>query len=626
MRNPSSVRAAKLVLVLACCAVIARAYSLDPPLQHTGDFGEPNCNESGCHQGNAVNASGGSLTLTGVPAQYEPGKTYAITVTINRSAQIRWGFECAVRRAANAAQAGNLVATSSTAHVDSEAGIQYIHHTLAMSGSGPKSWTFNWVAPATAVGQVRFSCAGNAANGNGLNTGDFIYTTTATSDPAATQNFTTTLYYPRLVTSDNEFTGIAVANLDSSAATLRFTSYDKDGTQLSGTNLTNPADKTLGAGQQLPIVDTQVFGDGLIDRKPTGWFKIESTVSKIVGFFLMFNSGLTILDGADVSSATLSSFVFPEIEDLGFTQYHVANPNGSSTSTTFDLIRADGTTRTSVTRTIPSNGAVADLFTDLFTGATVVGSDYVRVTAGQGLVPFEYLGRADVEGLNGQDASAGATTLYSPQYVVGGGAFRTTLSIVNLDSNSGTVTLRFIKDDGTVIGATRTMSIAARGKIWITDQAFFLDAGNTLTQGYVQITSSGPNLTGSVVFGDPARKTFSSSLPLVSTLRDRVVFSQLASDSTYFTGVAILNPNASAANATLDVYDASGNRIFTTVLAIPAGQRVSKLLTQFFPELVGQSYQKGYIRLTVDQGVASFALFGTNSLSVLSAVPPQVVP
>ncbi|PYV13345.1 MAG: hypothetical protein DMG07_14810 [Acidobacteria bacterium] len=188
------------------------------------------------------------------------------------------------------------------------------------------------------------------------------------------------------------------------------------------------------------------------------------------------------------------------------------------------------------------------------------------------------------------------------------------------------MTLRFIKDDGTVIGATRTMSIAARGKIWITDQAFFLDAGNTLTQGYVQITSSGPNLTGSVVFGDPARKTFSSSLPLVSTLRDRVVFSQLASDSTYFTGVAILNPNASAANATLDVYDASGNRIFTTVLAIPAGQRVSKLLTQFFPELVGQSYQKGYIRLTVDQGVASFALFGTNSLSVLSAVPPQVVP
>ncbi len=46
----------------------------------------------------------------------------------------------------------------------------------------------------------------------------------------------------------------------------------------------------------------------------------------------------------------------------------------------------------------------------------------------------------------------------------------------------------------------------------------------------------------------------------------------------------------------------------------------------YFPDLIGQDISSGYVRLTADKGVASFALFGPNNLSVLSAVPPQVVP
>ena len=49
-------------------------------------------------------------------------------------------------------------------------------------------------------------------------------------------------------------------------------------------------------------------------------------------------------------------------------------------------------------------------------------------------------------------------------------------------------------------------------------------------------------------------------------------------------------------------------------------------LSQYFPDLEGQDIASGYIRVTADKGVASFALFGTRTLSVLSAIPPQVVP
>jgi hypothetical protein len=49
-------------------------------------------------------------------------------------------------------------------------------------------------------------------------------------------------------------------------------------------------------------------------------------------------------------------------------------------------------------------------------------------------------------------------------------------------------------------------------------------------------------------------------------------------------------------------------------------------LTELFPSLAGANRSSGYIRITVDKPVAGFALFGTHDLSVLSAVPPQVVP
>ncbi|MBI3950760.1 MAG: VCBS repeat-containing protein [Acidobacteria bacterium] len=54
-----------------------------------------------------------------------------------------------------------------------------IEHTLpgtARGKTGGNTWTFDWVAPSTNVGDVGFYGAGNASNGNNANTGDKIYT------------------------------------------------------------------------------------------------------------------------------------------------------------------------------------------------------------------------------------------------------------------------------------------------------------------------------------------------------------------------------------------------------------------------------------------------------------------
>ena len=445
-----------------------------------------------------------------------------------------------------------------------------------------------------------------------------------------------TLVFPRLVTDSgaasgpdrSEYTGLALANLGTGSAVLNLAAYDATGKLIAGSDIANPRSIGLSAGQQLALLDYQVFGGGLPARKPVGWISVTSTISQVVGFFLMFNGSLTTLDGADVSSATSSSLILPEIGDQGTTQIHVANPNGQPAKITLQIYDADGKPKgTAAERSLGARGAVAEYLTALFPAASPAASDHIRVTSDKPVLGFESLGVAGqyCHGMNGQDTAGGSTVLYAPQYVVGS-AWRSTLSVVNLEATDATVTMRLIRDDGTPIGTTKQAQIKARGKIHITDQSYFVDPGSAQIQGYVEISSSGPRLAGSVVFGDPGRSQFSAALPLVSTPRTSMIFSQVASDSTYFTGLAILNTSSAAATVTIEVLDRSGTRIAYWTGQIPAGNRTSRLLTQFFPELVGRNISSGYIRVASDRSVASFALFGTSNLSVLAAVPPQAVP
>jgi hypothetical protein len=268
---------------------------------------------------------------------------------------------------------------------------------------------------------------------------------------------------------------------------------------------------------------------------------------------------------------------------------------------------------------------MAELVSDLFPGVVLNSSDYIRVVSSRAVAALELLGKSRqyVEALNAQDSTAGASVLYSPQYAVGGADWRTTLSVVNLDATAGTVVFRFFADNGTPIGASRSLPIAARGKIFVSDQSFFLDPGGSLRQGFVEISGVGLKLAGSVVFGDPGRSTYSSSLPLVAGFPSSFVFSQVASDDAYFTGIALLNPNNAEVRATIQVVDKNGVPIDAKDELIGAKQRKSMLLTQYFPALTDRKISAGYIRITANGGLAAFALFGTQS--ALSAVPPQVV-
>jgi hypothetical protein len=198
--------------------------------------------------------------------------------------------------------------------------------------------------------------------------------------------------------------------------------------------------------------------------------------------------------------------------------------------------------------------------------------------------------------------------------------------VTNLENTAGTVTLRLFNEDGTPAGSTRELLLPARAKILIDDPTFFGSFGPQLTQGYVEIRSSGPLLSGSVTFGDEQGQTFSAALPLIGLLQSRFAFSQVASDATYYTGVAIVNPTPGVADAQIEVFDGSGRVLESGIFPVPARGRLSRLVTEYFPALTGHSIGAGYIKVTTSVPAASYALFGTNDRSTLAAIPALMAP
>ena len=144
--------------------------------------------------------------------------------------------------------------------------------------------------------------------------------------------------------------------------------------------------------------------------------------------------------------------------------------------------------------------------------------------------------------------------LYAPQFA-SGGAYRSVLSVLNLEPQDASVTFQLFGDDGRPVSSPRAISVPGKGKIWISDPSFFGDPGSALTQAYLEIRSSGPLLAGSVTFAGADGHTFATALPLVTSLHRRQVISQVASNASYFTGVAVVNPGADAAITRIEVFN-----------------------------------------------------------------------
>jgi hypothetical protein len=178
-------RGGAFAVALAAAAPLAAAvgfpseYPDAPPPGTTGGFGEPTC--VSCHFA-ATPDTLGSLVLRGLPATFETGRRYELTVELARQDMAAAGFQLSARFAAGPArgqQAGGFRVLGDDATLTAQAGVDYVHQTLAgsvPSAPGMARWRLAWTAPGESTsGAVRFHVAANAANGDESPLGDRVY-------------------------------------------------------------------------------------------------------------------------------------------------------------------------------------------------------------------------------------------------------------------------------------------------------------------------------------------------------------------------------------------------------------------------------------------------------------------
>jgi hypothetical protein len=170
--------------VILLIPTLSLAFSTGPLDGHTNAPGESNC--TACHFSFPLNSGAGMLQLTGLPAFYTPGEDYDLVLTLSDPVALRWGFQLTILEDGGSS-IGSITVTDGGTQTSTTGNRTYLKHNLNGTAPGTPdahSWTFTWTAPAAGAGTATLYVAGNAANFDGTELGDYIYATSFGTDEA----------------------------------------------------------------------------------------------------------------------------------------------------------------------------------------------------------------------------------------------------------------------------------------------------------------------------------------------------------------------------------------------------------------------------------------------------------
>ena len=180
------------LLTTACAAaattVVVMAFSTGPPIKRTGAPIDGGIDCSACHRTFAPANSDprGKVTII-TPSTYVPGQKQNIDIKIDHPEAVKWGFELTARPVNDQTKmAGTFTVTpvirvqcNPSGDSPCNGDLEFAEHKAAVvtAATGSYTYTVEWTPPINEVGDIVFYAAGNAANNNNANSGDYIFTT-----------------------------------------------------------------------------------------------------------------------------------------------------------------------------------------------------------------------------------------------------------------------------------------------------------------------------------------------------------------------------------------------------------------------------------------------------------------
>ncbi|MCH7804720.1 MAG: hypothetical protein IH937_11620 [Acidobacteria bacterium] len=452
-------------------------------------------------------------------------------------------------------------------------------------------------------------------------------------------------WIPRLLSTQEFFTGITLANNSSRVATITTRALDTTGRALANdpdtedlVDFVQPEDIVLGTDQQTSFTIrelVQATPNSTID----GWLAFDSDEFAMASFFLIGDRQLKRLDGGLANFRTSTELIFSEVQvrDGFATEVSLLNPNLESTDATMSLFSSEGELIEEITSSLPAGVLTspplrepdpeAEVRTAVFTEEAYENfvDGYVRVSSQTGVLAFErYFDDQRLAGLNGIPVGPETeleTTLYIPEVEAFAGA-ETFLNLINAGTGTVSLTLSLKGNQGEDLAAPVDLQMEAAHSIRRNVVELFNLVDQGAVTGWILIETDIPGVVGNAEVHSVSGQAMTSFL-LQGPPMETFVFSHVVQRFGISTRLILLNPGPVTANVQVEVFRADGFLLDSLSLSIAPSQRESRLLKDFFPrlpDLIG-----GSIQVSSDQGLIGLELFFANNPHFLASVPAQPI-
>jgi YVTN family beta-propeller protein len=440
----------------------------------------------------------------------------------------------------------------------------------------------------------------------------------------------TVLNFPRVVSNSSLFTGLGVSNPTSAGASVTFTAFFPDGTQLTASGLQNPITLQIPAGGQAAKLFTDIFGS----RDFNGWVQATSSTKGLAGFFLNGTTNQTDLDGAGAVDPS-AEFILPFASEdaTGKTEITILNVNADPATATLTLYGPGGAVLASQAVSLPARGLMRQTLSGIFANTDLTTASHVRVKSDRAVIGHELVAnyalagipvRRETAALSGQRLSA-STAYVLPQFVNGGG-WLSLIGIVNGGGVGQEVTLTAYKEEGTlwnVPNNPKRVSLDGNAALRTTASELFALPADAPASGWIQVDSTLGYISSYIAYGNTTTPSFAAVAGQDTTTASRFeVFSQVAQGIGFFTGLTVVN--AGTQDVSLEFYTLrpDGTTVGKSTVTIKAKQRVGKLFSELLPGSLSQVGGWAFVRAS--QPVIGAVLFGTMSGYALASVPQQL--
>jgi deoxycytidylate deaminase len=448
---------------------------------------------------------------------------------------------------------------------------------------------------------------------------------------------------PDTYTNVPSFTSLCLVNTSNSTANIQITAIYDYGTDVSGTNITNPVTLTLPPNGQISTTVDQLFGfDGVTAQ--SGYLLVVSDISQVVGYVSVgqvqgswLGPKLSRLNGVPLARNPMYDWIVPEITRTTgastplniTTELNILNPYYSSS--TYDLWRIvnsgsviEDRTAVSITNSQRISQSFTATYTQPMAGQVLIAGGLDGTTTLNTAETYDPTGLifTATNGTMNRAVQSQMATVLSDGKVLTAGGKDSGNTIVNyaevfdpvIDNNSsGTVTTTTttttptgVTTTTTTTGTTFTVTTGAMNVERYRGTATLLQDGRVLIAGGQTLAST----TNTAELFDASTTTFSFAPGTMTSPRDSHTATLLANGKVLIAG----GSDGSQVVATAELFDPStGTFTATGNMTVPRAFHTATLL-QDGRVLIAGGFNGGYLNTaeTYDPSTGTFTATGTS--------------